>query len=92
LSFGLSHHVPAPPQGEYTGDKKKPELVCQQPVSSVKNKYRPAAKSNVSSTHGANSWSYPNQTNVQVIRSHQEIKAAMEKRRLLAKSVVQVIA
>jgi hypothetical protein len=69
------------------------ELVCARAVIlSVKNKYSGSPRSNVSATHGANSWSYPSQTNVQVIRSHEEIQAGMEKRELKAKKRAQISA
>ena len=58
------------------------KLICERAViTSVKNKYSSSLE-HVSAEHRGNVWSYPNQTNVMIIRSHQDIQNAIEKRQL----------
>ena len=57
---------------------KGDQLVCDIAViHSLKEKYSSAVGSNVSATHGASLWHFPNQTNVKITRSHQEIENAI---------------
>lgn len=61
--------------------KKNDELICDDAyLRSTHNRYSSCIKSNVSSTHGASSWSFARQTNVMVIKSHKEIENAINKR------------
>lgn len=61
--------------------QKDDELVCDDGLLRSKGKrYSSNIKSNASSTHGASSWSFAQQTNVMVIKSHQEIENALRKR------------
>ena len=62
---------------------KGDQLVCDIAViHSLKEKYSSAVGSNVSATHGASLWHFPNQTNVKITRSHQEIENAIRRREL----------
>jgi hypothetical protein len=58
-------------------------LVCDIAViHSLKDRYSSAVGSNISATHGANLWHFPNQTNVKITRSHPEIENAIRKSKL----------
>jgi hypothetical protein len=58
-------------------------LVCDIAViHSLKVRYSPAVGSNISATHGASLWHFPNQTNVKITRSHPEIENAIRKNKL----------
>jgi hypothetical protein len=58
-------------------------LVCDIAViHSLKERYSCAVGSNISATHGASLWHFPNQTNVKITRSHQEIENAIRKNEL----------
>lgn len=60
---------------------KNNKLVCDDAVLRSKdNRYSSSIKSNVSSTHGASLWSFAQQTNAMVIKSHQEIENALRKK------------
>lgn len=61
--------------------EKNDKLVCEDAfLRSNGNRYSSGVRSNASSTHGASSWSFARQTNVMVIKSHQEIENALRKR------------
>jgi len=58
-------------------------LVCDIAViHSLKERYSSAVGSNISATHGASLWHFPNQTNVKITRSHPEIENAIRKSKL----------
>ncbi|MFA6056534.1 MAG: hypothetical protein WC769_14300, partial [Thermodesulfovibrionales bacterium] len=57
------------------------QLVCDIAViHSLKDKYSPTVGSNISATHGASLWHFPQQTNVKITRSHSEIENAIRKK------------
>jgi hypothetical protein len=59
------------------------EILCDGAViHSLKDKYSKYLGSNVSATHSSNLWYFPNQSNVRITKSHQEIENAIRKREL----------
>jgi hypothetical protein len=65
------------------------KVVCNSVVIlSLKNKYSGMKVNNASSTHSAFGWTYPKQTNVQIITSHDEIKNALERRARLQNTMI----
>lgn len=59
------------------------QLLCDIAViHSKKNKYSHGVGSNISATHGASLWHFPNQTNVQITRSHESIENAIRKNQI----------
>jgi len=61
------------------------ELSCDIAViHSLDDRCSTRVSSNVSATHGANSWHFPKQTNVKISRAHQDILNAITKREQLS--------
>ncbi|MDR2898069.1 MAG: hypothetical protein LBU99_04570 [Spirochaetaceae bacterium] len=59
-------------------------IVCKNAViQSLKQKCSTEKGSNISATHSAFVWKYPQQTNVMVITAHEEIQNAINKRKEL---------
>jgi len=56
-------------------------IICENAiVHSFKSRYTKSLPSNFSAKHGTNGWHFPSQTNVKIIRSHQEIQNALKNR------------
>lgn len=63
------------------------ELICDQAIiHSLNDRFTSNVSSNISSTHGANLWHFPKQTNVKITRAHQEIMNAIGKRQIKQQS------
>jgi hypothetical protein len=60
-------------------------------IHSFKQKYSSDKGSNISHTHSAFIWKYPQQTNVMVITAHEEIQNAINKRKELTQEPHQLI-
>jgi hypothetical protein len=59
------------------------EIKCEKAViHSLSERYSSKLISNASAKHSSNSWNFPKQTNVKILISHEEIKNAIEKRKL----------
>ena len=60
---------------------KDNEVVCDDAVvRSIDQKCSRALRSNASGTHGTTVWRFTRQTNVMIVKSHDEIARAIEKR------------
>lgn len=57
------------------------KLICDVAIiHSLKDKFSSSLGSNISATHGASLWHFPQQTNVKITRSHAEIENAIQKK------------